>query len=1019
MVPLAVHSHYSLGRGTASPGELVRAARKLGYRRVALTDRDNLYGLWPFLEACREAGLIPLVGAEVTDPAARCRAAVLAETAEGYANLCRLLTRRHAGAGFSLETALPPRSSGLAVLTDSPKLLTAWRRAGLTVRAMIPRPLSPKHPLRRAARRWEAPLVAVPPVWLRGPEDHPTHRLLRAIDRNTALSRLSPNDVAPADAWLQPPGAYARRFAACPGALRETRVVADGIDFAGPHFGMVMPPWTDPDGRSAEAVLREAAFAGAVRLYGADLPEPVVDRLAHELSVIAGMGFSTYFLTVRDIVAISPRTCGRGSGAASLVSYCLGITNVCPVRHNLLFERFLNPGRRDPPDIDIDFAWDERDAVIGTVLERFRGHVALVASHIPFQPRMAVRETAKVMGLSDGEIRPVTRRIPWHLRLDEADDLLAAVRALPEARSLRFSDPWPTVFRSARRIIGCPRHLSVHPGGVVITPEPLETYVPVEIAPKGVPVIQWEKDGAETAGLVKIDLLGNRSLGVIRDAVASIRGAGDAFDERGWVPEEDPATRRAVGLGKTMGCFYIESPAMRLLQQKTGRGDFEHLVIHSSIIRPAANDCIREYIRRLHGGAWEPLHPLLEDVLDETYGIMVYQEDVSRSAVALAGFSHVEADRLRKIMAKKERGAHLADFRTRFTDGARRRGVSEATVDAVWEMILSFSGYSFCKPHSASYARVSFQAAYLKVHHPAAFMAAVISNGGGFYSTFAYVSEARRMGLTIRPPDVSRSEVRWTGRDRVIRVGSSAIRDLGARTAERIVDERQQRPFLGVTDFFERVRPDEAEVRGLIAAGALDGLADGTGRAGLAWQHARWRADHRRGGSRQCQLTVAGDPTPPPFPPERPIERLRAEYAALGFLCDRHPMALFAGQCRSGRMIPAARLADYAGRTVRTAGWLITGKRVRTRHHEPMEFLTFEDDTGLVETVFFPATYRRYTHLLEIGRPYELSGRVERSYGATTLNVCRVAPLRRGSGFREGGECGMDDLGGGGLVKSA
>ena len=303
----------------------------------------------------------------------------------------------------------------------------------------------------------------------------------------------------------------------------------------------------------------------------------------------------------------SPRICGRGSGAASLVAYCLGITNVCPLKHRLYFERFLNPGRSDPPDIDVDFAWDERDAVLAAVLEKFPGRAALVANHVLFQPRMAVRETAKVFGLPEGEIRRVTRRIPHHGWA--GGPLPDRLHALPEFRGLDLAPPWPEIMDLAGRIIGLPRYLSVHPGGTVITPGPIDGYVPIETAPKGVPIIQWEKDGAEDAGLVKIDLLGNRSLGVIRDAVAGIRAAGAAFDERGWTPEDDPATQAAVASGRTMGCFYIESPAMRLLQKKTGRGDFEHLVIHSSIIRPAANDCIREYIRRLHGGRGRPSTP--------------------------------------------------------------------------------------------------------------------------------------------------------------------------------------------------------------------------------------------------------------------------------------------------------------------------------------------------------------------------------------------------------------------------
>jgi DNA polymerase-3 subunit alpha/error-prone DNA polymerase len=709
------------------------------------------------------------------------------------------------------------------------------------------------------------------------------------------------------------------------------------------------------------------------------------------------MHFSGYFLTVQEIVRRSPRTCGRGSGAASLVAYCLDITNVCPIKHPLYFERFLNPGRTDPPDIDVDFAWDERDDVLDTVLDQHRGQAAMVSSHVLFQPRMAVREVAKVYGLSDGEIGQVSKRLPHFWRASRTDlSFLDSIKRRPEAKMLAFPDPWPVILATARKIIGTPRYLSVHPGGVVITPGPISDYVPIQRAPKGVPIIQWEKDSTEDAGLVKIDLLGNRSLGVIRDAVAELKTNRIAFDESRWEPEDDFATQEALAQGRTMGCFYIESPAMRLLQQKSRVGDFEHLVIHSSIIRPAANEFIREYIRRLHGGSWAPIHPSLAEVLDETFGIMVYQEDVSRVAMAMAGFSHTEADRLRKVMSKKDRDHQLGDFHQRFSAGARRRGATDEQIDAVWEMMMSFSGYSFCKPHSASYARVSFQAAYLKVHFPAEFMAAVISNRGGFYGTFAYVSEARRMGLAILPPDVNRSQIRWTGRGKTIRVGLQAVGDLSAETQARIVAARRQASFAGAADFFDRVRPDESEARALIRCGALDSLNSRESRAALIWSLARWRKTRNAKPAARHLSLFGADPQPdrpPPLPPDEARERLRQEFAVLGFLCDRHPMTLFAETIGPLKTVKAVELPRFLGRTVRIAGWLITGKVVSTKQGDPMQFLTFEDDTGVVETTFFPEAYRRFCHMVDRGRPYLLSGKVEADWGAITLTVNSVIPV--------------------------
>ncbi|CAB5089979.1 Error-prone repair homolog of DNA polymerase III alpha subunit (EC [Olavius algarvensis associated proteobacterium Delta 3] len=573
MTPLVVRSHYSLMWGTASVPALCRRARELGYRRLALTDTDNLYGLWPFVNACRRERLEPIVGAEVTDPKGRRRAVCLVKTDAGYRNLCRLLSRRHMEEGFTLEAALPPLSRGLLVLTGNPELLRRWHAAGVSVAAAVPRrPLPPGHRLRRTAATLNISTAAVPGSFFLGPEDVPMHRMLRAIDRNTGLSRLASSDMAPADAWLDSPQGYSRRFAACPETLRATDELAETLSFTGPDFGIVLPPW-----KTAETVaaLREAAYAGARTRYGGELSEAVVERLETELHIISKMGFSAYFLVVRDIVRQSPRICGRGSGAASLVAYCLGITNVCPLKHNLYFGRFLNPGRKDAPDIDVDFAWDERDDVLAAVFDKYRGHAAMVSNHVLFQPRMAIREVAKVYGLTDSEIGRVTRRLPMFWRAAAADtDLHREIAARPEARALEFPDPWPDILESAQRILGTPRYLSVHSGGVVITPEPIDTYVPIQRAPKGVPIIQWEKDATEEAGLVKIDLLGNRSLGVIRDALANLSTNGRAFDESRWEAGRRFFHPGGGGPGPHHGLFLYRKPRHAAASKKSGGREF-------------------------------------------------------------------------------------------------------------------------------------------------------------------------------------------------------------------------------------------------------------------------------------------------------------------------------------------------------------------------------------------------------------------------------------------------------------
>jgi len=995
MIPLRVRSWYSLMRGTSSPAALCLRARRFGYRRLALTDRNTLSGLWSFLTACDREKIRPLVGAELTDgPDDGQTVVALVKDDQGYRHLCRLITRVKAGDRRD-PAADPGLYAGLVILTGDSERLAGLHDAGIDVAADLGhRPTEAGSRLRRRAQSLGVPAVVTPDSDLGGEDEQPLRELLQAVSAGTVLTRQQGLAAAP----LAAPEVYRQRFGVWPEALRATEELAERCSFAGPRFGVVMPPWHGDGRLSGAQVLRTRAYRGARRRYGEDLSETVVERLEYELRIICQMGFASYFLVVRDIVR-SPieeaagrrrRICGRGSGAASLVAYCLGITNVCPIRYNLYFERFLNPGRSDPPDIDVDFAWDERDALLDRLFVRFGSHAAMVCNHVCFQPRMAIRETARAWGLPAGEISRLTKRLPWFSRHDE-DDLEEQVAGLPSLRGQDLSGPWPDIIRLADRLIGLPRYLSVHPGGVIITPDPVCDYVPVERAAKGVPIIQWEKDGAEQAGLVKIDLLGNRSLGVIRDAVAALRANGTILDEDGWQPEDDEATRAAVGRGETMGCFYIESPAMRLLQRKAGSGDFEQLVIQSSIIRPAANDFVREYVRRLHGGTWQPLHPALEEVLDETYGLMVYQEDVSRVAVALAGFSHAEADGLRKILSKKDRRLRLGDYRRRFYDGCRRRELAPADIDRIWAMMMSFDGYSFCKPHSASYARVSFQAAWLKTHAPAEFMAAVISNQGGYYSTFGYVSEAKRLGLQIDPPDVSLSSYRWTGRETRIRVGLQAVRDVSRETAETIIAARQSAPFSGLADFLDRVRPADDEMRSLIDAGAVDSLAPGTNRSMLHWEAVAGSRPHGAGPAR---LFVPTPAAAPPLPPPAAVEQLRREYRALGFLCRHHPLSLVNGAAVPG-LVKIETLAGCVGRTVRVAGWLLTGKKVATKDGETMEFLTFEDETGLAETTFFPQVYERYAHLLNAQRPYRLSGLVESDYGAVTLTVDRVEPLYR------------------------
>ncbi len=996
MIPLHVVSSYSLAFGVHDPARWVRHFHERGLPACALTDRGNLYGLHPFLEATKDAGVKPLVGAEVPTPDGSLLA--LCATAAGFPKLCNWLTAVRAAPLSLPKTGDRTRSKTVdrirgavgpgtgddlflvvfdeALLRALAPLLPDHARAG-DRRRVFAGLRGPDLACARLAARLGFPLVAAPRFLCLSPDDAPVHRTLVAIGRNTTVYRV-PADAGPVADAIDPAA-----FDAFPGAVANTRFIADAVAWT-PGFTVVFPdcppgPEGPPgpsgpaglEGADPAAVLRAAALEGAQRRFG-ELSDTVLERLEYELGIIGQKGFSAYFLVVQDIVRRSPRVCGRGSGAASLVAYCLGITNVDPLRHHLYFERFLHPERTDMPDIDVDFAWDERDAVIAQVMRDYGPErCAMVCTHVGYQARAALREAARAHGLSDAEIGSMQKEIS-RLRLS-ADG--ARVSRMDALRRIRADAPWPELLAVAARLKGLPRHLGVHPGGLIVTPGPVADHVPVERAPKGVPIITWEKEGAEAGGLVKIDLLGNRSLAVIRDALANLRENGHALDEAAWVPEDDPDTVALLARGDSMGVFYVESPAMRQLQKKTGRGDFEHLVIHSSIIRPAANRFIAEYVRRLHGAPVPALHPAVDGLLAETYGVLCYQEDVSRVAVSLAGFSAAHADRLRKILTKKNRADRVASFRGEFFAGAAERGATPEVIQTIWDMMLSFDGYSFCKPHSASYAMVSFQSAYLKAHFPAEFMAGVISNQGGYYSLLAYVGEARRLGLTVRPPHVNASDWRWRGRDRELTAGLMSVFGLQRELGHAIVRRRREGgPYRDVTDLLRRVRPGARDLEALVAAGALDGLGLTRPRQlalGLLWAR----------GTAGLDLGLA--PRLPEGPDWSPQEKRIQFFRRCGFSLDGHPLDLFELPGRGRRRAVHA----TTGRADALWVWPVTAKTVLTNRSEAMQFISFEDETAIFEAVAFPAVYRKIGDLLEDPGPCHVTGTWEDDQGAQVFHL--------------------------------
>jgi DNA-directed DNA polymerase III PolC len=719
-VHLNVHSHYSKGWGIPTIEELCLTAKALGMQKLALTDTNGLYGLMFFVQTARETGIKPLIGSELVSGGRR--AVLLVKNRQGYINLSRLISACHCHQDFDLPRCLNEKRDGLIIFSDDFKLLKALKRGGTEDLFVEMSPGYQMAPCYAFSRKSGIPPVATNRVHLIGRDQFQLHRILRAVALNSKISKLTDADTCREHNILNAPHTMIDQFPHAPAAIVNTIRIADACLSDWDFRQIIFPRFEEMDDREAFDRLYQATLEGCRNRYG-EITQAVRERVEHEMRIIREKNFAHYFLVVADMTKRARRSCGRGSAAASIVSYALGITHVDPIRHNLFFERFLNLGRMDPPDIDVDFAWDERDQVIDYVFAKYGNRrAAMVANHNTFGARSAVREVAKVFGLTEKEIGEITGKMGFGWRLWKVRETLSRH---PRMRGIQFKKPWDEILSAAVRLEAHFNHLSTHCGGLVVVPDEIRRHCPVEISASGRQVLQWEKDSVEEGGLVKIDILGNRSLAVIRDAIDLVeRNEGRRIDYARLNPVDDPQTVRVFYQGDTFGVFYFESPATRQVLTKVRSGipfedylrmDHFHLnVVVTSIIRPASNQSIRTWVARLHGQPWDSPHPLLRPVLEETLGVMVFQEQLSLAAIHLAGFDPAEADTLRKVVSKKHKEKKLRDFYARFVQGARDKGVGLKVIEEIWQMMMGFDGYSFCKPHSASYTMVAYKSAFLR-----------------------------------------------------------------------------------------------------------------------------------------------------------------------------------------------------------------------------------------------------------------------------------------------------------------
>ncbi len=967
-------TYFSFRYGTFGTEALVTAGVEAGATAMALTNINNTCDAWDFYTFCLEARIKPVLGAEIRNGDALCYL-LLARDAGGFMAINRFLSLHlQSGTPFPERPELPdPVWIVYPLGKYLPQALSAQELIGV-------RPSEVNRLYDQQTGRWPDKYVVRQPVTFQDKTGYNLHRLLRAVHHNILLSRQQPEQIASREECFLPLSSILQAFSAYPALITNTLKVLDQCE-----IGMELH--TDKNkkcftgGMADDRLLLEKLVLDGMRFRYGNLPK-ALDRVHKELRIIDELGFNSYFLIAWDIIRYARSRgffyVGRGSGANSIAAYCLQITDVDPIELDLYFERFLNPYRTSPPDFDIDFSWKDRDEVIDYVFKRHgKEHVALLGMYSTFQRSAIIRELGKVYGLPKAEI----------------DSLVSQ----PEAR-LQEDRFQRQIARYGKLLENFPNYLSIHPGGMLISEKPIYAYTALELPPKGFATSQIDMFLAEKVGLYKLDLLSQRGLGHIRDSITLVsQNKGihiDIHDVEQF--KKDPRLAARIRDADTIGCFYIESPAMRQLLQKLRCQDYLTLVAASSIIRPgvAQSGMMRQYIFRFHHpDQFEYLHPKLGQLLKETFGVMVYQEDVIKVAHYFAGLDLGEADILRRAMSGKYRSNNrFLQIRDHYFESCRKLGYPEAVTAEIWRQMESFAGYSFSKAHSASFAVESYQSLYLKTYHPVEFMVSVINNFGGFYSTELYFHELKRAGAKVLPPCVNRGNYLTSVRGKEVYTGLIHVLGLEQALAEKVLAERDlEGPFLHLQDFLERCELPPEQVNILIRCGAL--RFTGKNKKELLWEANFLQKKQGAGMAAHARLFRE-----PPLEFKLPELALHDqddaldEIELLGFpLCDVWQLI----DLDTSPYLTSGELQSHLHQRVRTIGYYVTSKQVRTVKGETMCFGTFLDKTGnWLDTVHFPDSFHRQP--LRGRGFYVLEGKVVEEFGVYSLEVdhCTMAGIR-------------------------
>jgi DNA-directed DNA polymerase III PolC len=1035
-VPLRVRSYYTFLDSTLSPTAIVNCAKRHGLSAIALTDIGNLHGAVEFAQVAKRVGVKPIFGAELKvneQPLL-----LYVESARGYYNLNRLLSLRaekdsEEGA-VAAQQRRPIQLERLAGFTDgliavSPDLRLAPLFPGRFYR-LATKHLTPALSPSDAER--ELPIVACPAIHYASPSDRLKFDIVQSIRTLTLLRQEHPDKRMSGRLHFRTPAAMATACKDHPEWLAHSLEIAKRCNFEMPFGKPQFPAFVPPDGSTPREFLHQLVMDGLHRRYGerAAVMRPQIEQ---ELSIISAVGYEEYFLVVWNILQ-DCRQHGiewitRGSAADSLVCYCLGISDVCPVRFGLYFRRFLNQERmalNKLPDIDIDFPHDRKDDVVDLIFAKYgRGQCAVVGGFSTFQARSAFADVAKVLGMAEREVRRFTEHFPWsfgggwvpaeHTPSGGAK-LRELLAASPENCDLPLNEePFKTVLDVAEFLDGFPRYPNMHPCGVVLSRQPMHELTPTFISNRGYPTTHFDMDAVEVIGLVKIDVLAQGGLAAMRDVKASLAKRGVAVDLSALEPWQDPQVWEMVS-GGARAVHHIESPAMTSLCRQCNVRDIDTLIAIVSVIRPgAANEGKKLAFTRRYQGL-EPVtypHPSLEPVLRDTFGLVVYEEHILQICEAFAGLNPGRADVLRRALNKQKR-AVILEIQQEFFASAKARGHAPEKIEEVWGLVAGFAGYAFCKAHSTAYGVEAYQSAWLKRNYPAEFMAAVLTNGKGFYDPLVYVLECYRLGLKFLPPTVNEPGPQFTAHGNSIRVPLTHTKGISERTIKRLLAEREHGPFNSLAEFHRRVRPLPEESEAMIRAGGFDEF--GQTRTRQFWEAqqilktegGRQRSEGERqnlefdfeAGKNPVSDFFAQNPALLHEPTRR--ERLEAETELFGYAVSGHPLELF-NDVAWNTYCPVAMLGAHVGGTVVTCGLVV---EQRTHHQitgEPMKFLTLADWTGMVETELFAQTYKSYG-LATVRYPVlEVEAKVEAFQNGRgfTLRVLRAGkprtPAERGS----------------------